>query len=285
MNTVIQRLLVFFIGIPLVILITATTFCNHLLLHVTILLVSVISTYELYKMVKARSFVQPLPFIMFLTVAIPILTYCTVLFDLSTHLISLTFVAAFLLVMAKEILGYDKETASFEKSIQRISSSFFIIFYCGYLISFISRMTDWEQSSVLISFFLLLVFGSDSTAWLFGMLFGKNNKNIFKASPNKSIAGYIGGIAGPLFIGFLGWKLKVIPYLSDQELLSILIISFFTALTSIIGDLVESVIKRASNFKDSGHIIPGRGGLLDSIDSILFSAPLYFLLTELFFGL
>ena len=185
--------------------------------------------------------------------------------------------------MAKEIFGYDKQTFSFEKSIQRMSSSFFIIFYCGFLISFVSRMTGWEHASVLISSFLLLVFSSDSTAWLFGVLLGKNNKNIFKASPNKSIAGYIGGFAGPIILGFLGWKL--IPYLATRSLVAILTIAFFAALTSIIGDLVESVIKRAANFKDSGRIIPGRGGLLDSIDSILFSAPLFFLLTELFFGI
>ncbi|MCR4940698.1 MAG: phosphatidate cytidylyltransferase [Treponemataceae bacterium] len=283
MNTVFQRLFVFFLGIPLVILITAATFCNHLILHLTIIAVAIISTLELHKIVKTRNHIQPLPFVLLLTTLIPFITYITVLFDLSTHWISLTFVASFLLVMAKEIFGYDKETASFEKSIQRISSSFFIIFYCGYLISFVSRMTSWEEASVLISFFLLLVFGSDSIAWLFGMLLGKNNKNIFKASPNKSIAGYIGGVAGPLLIGLVGWK--TVPYLSGQSLLPILIISFVTALTSIIGDLVESVIKRSSNFKDSGHVIPGRGGLLDSIDSILFSAPSFFLLTELFFGL
>ena len=282
MSTVLQRLLVFFIGIPLIILITTAEFCNHLLLHIVIIAVSIIATMELHKMVKSRSSVQPLPFVMFLTLLIPLITYLTVVFGWSPHVISLTFIATFLLVMAKEILGYDKETASFEKSIQRISSSFFIIFYCGYLISFVSRMTGWKHASVLISSFLMLVFLSDSTAWLFGMLFGKNNKNIFKASPNKSIAGYVGGFAGPLLLGFLGWKF--IPYLSGQSLAAILVIAFFAALTSIIGDLVESVIKRAANFKDSGHIIPGRGGLLDSIDSILFSAPLFFLLTELFFG-
>ena len=271
MSTVLQRLLVFFIGIPLIILITTAGFYNHLILHIVIVSVSTIATMELHKMVKARSSVQPLPFVMLLTVFIPLITYFTVIFGWSSHVISLTFIAAFLLVMAKEILGYDKETASFEKSIQRISSSFFIIFYCGYLISFISRMTGWEHASVLISSFLLLIFCSDSAAWLFGILFGKNNKNIFKASPNKSVAGYIGGFLGPLLLGFLGWKF--IPYLGSQSLIAVLVISFFTALTSIIGDLVESVIKRAANFKDSGHIIPGRGGLLDSIDSILFSIP------------
>ena len=92
-----------------------------------------------------------------------------------------------------------------------------------------------------------------------------------------------GQVYAIFLIGFLGWKFN--PYLAMQSLPSILIISFFTALTSIIGDLVESVIKRSANFKDSGRVIPGRGGLLDSIDSILFSAPPFFLLTELFFGL
>ena len=74
MSTVLQRLLVFFIGIPLIILITAATFCNHLVLHIAIITVSILSTIELHKMVKERSSVQPLPFVVFLTVTIPIIT-------------------------------------------------------------------------------------------------------------------------------------------------------------------------------------------------------------------
>ncbi|MCI7397280.1 MAG: phosphatidate cytidylyltransferase, partial [Spirochaetia bacterium] len=56
------------------------------------------------------------------------------------------------------------------------------------------------------------------------------------------------------------------------------------AFSSIVGDLAESVFKRSADVKDSGHIIPGRGGVLDSIDSIVMSAPVFYLLFSIFFG-
>lgn len=56
------------------------------------------------------------------------------------------------------------------------------------------------------------------------------------------------------------------------------------ALSSIVGDLTESVLKRSSGIKDSGKIIPGRGGILDSIDSIVVSAPIFYLLVSILFG-
>ena len=59
-------------------------------------------------------------------------------------------------------------------------------------------------------------------------------------------------------------------------IVKVLIFSFFIAFVAIIGDLVESVIKRSVEIKDSGNLIPGRGGVLDSVDSILFVAPVYY---------
>jgi len=57
-----------------------------------------------------------------------------------------------------------------------------------------------------------------------------------------------------------------------------------TATAAIVGDIFESILKRCVNIKDSGNIIPGRGGVLDSIDSILLSAPVYYILCDLLFG-
>ena len=105
-------------------------------------------------------------------------------------------------------------------------------------------------------------------------MFGKNNKGFIKASPNKSIAGFIGGFAGTMLTGAIAHFL--FPQVFTGSLGKILLLSFVIAFMAIIGDLVESVLKRSVQIKDSGSIIPGRGGVLDSIDSIVFVAPIYY---------
>ena len=135
-------------------------------------------------------------------------------------------------------------------------------------------MTFSEHSREFLAFFFLMVCMCDSVAWFFGVLLGKNNKGIIKASPNKSVAGFFGGFAGTMLTGAIAHF--VFPGVFTGSLAKILVLSFFIAFVAIIGDLVESVIKRSVEIKDSGTLIPGRGGVLDSIDSILFVAPVYY---------
>ena len=123
---------------------------------------------------------------------------------------------------------------------------------------------------------MILVFISDSAAWLFGMLFGKNNRGLIAASPNKSIAGFIGAYLGSIgiaiLIKFTLWK----EIFGELSLIKLILLAICVTTTSIIGDLAESVFKRSSGCKDSGNIILGRGGALDSIDSLLASPHLFF---------
>ena len=113
------------------------------------------------------------------------------------------------------------------------------------------------------------------------MLFGKNNRGYIKASPNKSIAGFIGGIAGSILSGLLG--IYIWPEIFIGSILKIIILGIIVAIAAIAGDLAESVFKRSAGWKDSGRVIPGRGGILDSIDSILMAAPVFYIFTILFF--
>ena len=110
---------------------------------------------------------------------------------------------------------------------------------------------------------------------------GKSNRGIFKASPNKSVAGFIGGLIGAVagaVISKLIW-----PEILGNNYIFIAILCVICWLTSVTGDLAESVIKRSAGEKDSGHIIPGRGGILDSIDSIIMTAPFFFIVLSLLF--
>ena len=151
----------------------------------------------------------------------------------------------------------------------------------------IIRMNIWDNSGALF-LFLLITFGNDSAAWFFGNLFGKNNRGVIPVSPNKSVAGYIGGIfisvaisAGALFL-FPSVFSVVNPH-SPLIITFAAVLGLFTGIFANLGDLAESAIKRSCEFKDSGHVIMGRGGILDSIDSVAVAAPVYYLLYNAFF--
>ena len=131
-------------------------------------------------------------------------------------------------------------------------------------------------------FFFLLVFGCDTFAYFFGIAFGRNNKGILKVSPNKSIAGYVGGILVPALFGLLSAYL--FPEVFRYSLLEGFMLGGVTAIAAALGDLIESSFKRCAEVKDSGSIIPGRGGILDSVDSIVMAAPLYVAILTLSLG-
>jgi phosphatidate cytidylyltransferase len=127
--------------------------------------------------------------------------------------------------------------------------------------------------------FLLIVIVNDSFAWFFGVLFGKNNRGFVKISPNKSIAGFAGGILVSTAVGgalqYFG-VLQLAP--SAHAPLAGLVTGFLCALAATLGDLAESALKRSAAVKDSGTLFPGRGGVLDSLDSIAMAAPVFYLL-------
>jgi phosphatidate cytidylyltransferase len=162
--------------------------------------------------------------------------------------------------------------------------------------SWIVLISSWNRPAMLL-LFLFITFGNDSLAWLLGTLFGANNRGIIAVSPNKSIAGFIGGFLGSILVavgavflfpdifsvfakttGSLDLNisaLKLVPFA--------IVLGLCTGIAATLGDLAESAIKRSCDFKDSGNFILGRGGVLDSIDSIAASAPVFFILVNSFF--
>lgn len=170
---------------------------------------------------------------------------------------------------------------SFAKSLSRIAGQSLLLFYPGFLITFIQRISTLAYPSQSFLLFFLLVFGNDIFAFVFGMSFGKSNKGFVKASPNKSIAGFAGGTVSTVLLSIL--FCLFVPGINEQiSLLQAIILGLATSTAANIGDLIESAFKRSAHVKDSGTLIPGRGGLLDSIDSMLASAPIYWILLSLF---
>ncbi|MCF8144073.1 MAG: phosphatidate cytidylyltransferase [Deltaproteobacteria bacterium] len=135
------------------------------------------------------------------------------------------------------------------------------------------------KGPVWIFFLLTVVFASDTGAFYFGRLLGRHK--LYEAvSPNKTWEGAVGGLvaglmAGALFIRLIG------PSTLD---LKVLILTAFLSTAGQIGDLCESMLKRSHGVKDSGHILPGHGGILDRIDGLLFAIPVLYVYLSLDLG-
>ena len=123
---------------------------------------------------------------------------------------------------------------------------------------------------------ILAAFGTDIFAYLAGRAFGKH-KLCPTISPKKTIEGAIGGIVGSVILcGLFGW------FFIPARFLDFIIIGIIGSVIAQLGDLTASVMKRKLDIKDWGTMIPGHGGVLDRVDSILFTAPFvyYFLLLK-----
>jgi phosphatidate cytidylyltransferase len=147
-----------------------------------------------------------------------------------------------------------------------------------YCISYVPAllMLSVPRSVLLMAFFVIVVQSSDVLQYVFGKLFGRH-KIAPEVSPHKTVEGFLGGIAGATLIGAqLYW---ITPFSRVQAAAMALVI----ALMGFLGGLVLSAIKRDRGIKDWGHLIEGHGGILDRLDSVCFSAPVFFHLTRYFF--
>ncbi len=128
----------------------------------------------------------------------------------------------------------------------------------------------------LIFGIFILMWVNDSFAYLVGKSFGKT-KLFERISPKKTIEGFIGGFAFSLVAAYFLYK-----YTDVLPLIHWLILATVTVILGSIGDLIESKFKRKAGVKDSGAILPGHGGLLDRLDSLVFAAPFIYLTLQLF---
>lgn len=120
-------------------------------------------------------------------------------------------------------------------------------------------------------FVLMLIWVADVSAYFAGRRFGRH-KLAPRISPGKTREGVYGALAGTMiFTALAGFLLEPIPVWH----LLLVVLSIITVLFSIVGDLFESLMKRQSNLKDSGSLLPGHGGVLDRIDSMLAAFPIF----------
>ena len=151
-----------------------------------------------------------------------------------------------------------------------VISTFGVLYVLGFLM-FVPLIYKVENGKFLIWYIAIASWGTDTFAYFVGSLIGKHK--LTPISPKKSVEGSIGGIVGAVILSIVYTIL--INKFADLNIsyLAILGITILLSVLSQIGDLAASSIKRFTKIKDFGDIIPGHGGMLDRIDSIIFIAP------------
>lgn len=174
-------------------------------------------------------------------------------------------------------------TKDFSKMLTGVGTTLLGVLYIAFLGGhMISICVGFENSpglsSKLLLYFFMVIMGSDSGAYFIGKAIGKN-KLAPKISPNKTWEGFIGGILLAIGFAYLStfWFFHELPYKVSIPLAVIM------ALVSVGGDLTESAIKRGAKVKDAASILPGHGGLLDRLDSLLFNAPILYYFARFYF--
>lgn len=153
--------------------------------------------------------------------------------------------------------------------------------------SFIYVKNNYSYNAVFYCILILIAASaSDTFAYFGGKYFGKR-KLAKEISPNKTIEGAIIGVLGcmltfVIFSYFYTFLMKSYGYQIDINFINLVILSITTSIAGIFGDLTASIIKRKYKFKDFGNIIPGHGGILDRLDSIIFTGPFLILYINFF---
>ena len=145
------------------------------------------------------------------------------------------------------------------------------ILYIVLLIMFVAKINGMKNGNILIWYTILAAWGTDIFAYLVGKHFGKHKFS--KISPKKSIEGCIGGMIGGVLLMLVYTYVVNTVWAMNYSYITILIVGVILSILGQIGDFAASSIKRYVDIKDYSNLIPGHGGMLDRIDSLIFLAP------------
>lgn len=154
----------------------------------------------------------------------------------------------------------------------------YIVLLGGHLVA-VRMGFEQKLSAHLLSFFFLVLMGADTGAYYVGRAVGRH-KLAPKISPAKTWEGVAGGMLAALALATVAhfWFFRELPLKWALPLAAVMTI------LGVLGDLAESALKRSAGAKDAAKILPGHGGVLDRLDSLLFNAPLIYYFARLYFG-
>jgi phosphatidate cytidylyltransferase len=155
-----------------------------------------------------------------------------------------------------------------EQMAQDLMANVLGLIYLPFLLGHFIWLRYLPQGELWILWLLMVIFAGDTGAFYTGQALGKT-KLYPQVSPGKTWAGVVGGVALALAAGLLGGRWL----LPETSLMTLAVLALVLAVVGLLGDLFESMLKRQAAVKDASQILPGHGGMLDRLDSLLFAAP------------
>ena len=257
-------------GILLVIIALVTIITGGDVLFGTILAISLIGMTEIYKIMEVNN--KLLGGVSYIAAVV---YFALIRFGM-TEWITMFTIAFLIVLMAVYVFTYPKYRA------EHIMLAFFGLFYVAVMLSYVYQIRMLEQGAFLVWLVFLCSWGCDTCAYCVGVTMGKH-KMAPVISPKKSWEGFFGGwiISVLCAYGLFALRFHVDNSYGEGLFYTMYLylpVVFVLAPLSVVGDLLASLIKRKCGIKDFGNIMPGHGGVMDRFDSVLFIAPLLYVL-------
>lgn len=246
-------------------------FGPYLVFWGVIVLIGILGGREFTRMALADCFQDADHTVLSVIVTIPILT--TAFASQPAFIISSGLFLAFCAMVVFTMYHYSR----FENPYLLLNKGLMGIFFIGFLGSHLVMIRGLADGASWLIILTAITAGSDTGAYWVGSRWGKR-KLCPSISPNKTVEGAAGGIGGAVIAAlFMFFLLDV-----QASVVMVFLLAVFLSMAGMVGDLLESIIKRGTGTKDSGTLLGGHGGILDRIDSLLLAAPfLYYILLYL----
>ena len=257
-------------GIVLVALILYTVITGGNVLFGFNFIISMLAVYELYKVLGIEKSIPGL------TGYVAMIAYYILIFTDKTQYTFMLIIVFLICLLAEYVFMFPKYKT------EQISNALMCMLYGGVLLSYIYLIRNGNNGAYTVWLIFLCSWASDTCAYVAGVAFGKH-KMAPVLSPKKSVEGAVGGVIGAALLGAIYAAIFSSHInLSVHPVIAFAIICAVGALISMVGDLAASAIKRNHDIKDYGKLIPGHGGIMDRFDSVIYVAPIIWMLLQIF---
>ena len=262
----IKRLMSTLLGFPLVVIVL--TVGNKYVVDIFLAVVALVAMQEYFNAISKKC--KPIKWIGYLSCLFIGLIHIIPTYLQISQLLMMAVPTIILILFAQVIFTNMKTT------FKDISYTFFGMVYVIGCIAFLALLRGVDNGRILVWYAIIAAWGTDIFAYLIGKKFGKHKLN--KVSPKKSMEGAVAGTIGAIVIAILYTVTMNNIYNLEYSYLFVIISTIILSIIGQIGDFAASSIKRYVDVKDYSNLIPGHGGMLDRIDSLMFLAPFAYIL-------